>query len=67
MHREVTELTSGIFVCGGENFDKAPPVGGIKIKVAPCRKRKILRGPPSINFQREKENASKPPKMKKQI
>ena len=37
--REVTEFTSwegpGIFVRGGENFDKAPPVGGVKSKVAP--------------------------------
>ena len=37
--REVAEFTSGegpgIFVRGGENFDEAPPAGGVKFKVAP--------------------------------
>ena len=48
--REVTEFTSGegpgIFVCGGENFDKAPPARGVKLKVPPLLEAKKFRSPP---------------------
>ena len=66
MLREVTAFTSGegpgIFVRRGENFDEAPPAGGVKFKVASTGRRwKILGGPPFHKFPTWKVKCLKTP------